>query len=119
MLDALMAATEKVVITYTGADERTGARRPPAVPLGELLDALDDTATTANGGPARSQVLVRHPLQPFDSRTVTPGALGRPGAVHLRPDGAARGPRGGRPAAPGSGVPAVAAAGARRAGTST
>ena len=48
MLDALMAATEKVVITYTGADERTGARRPPAVPLGELLDALDDTARTVD-----------------------------------------------------------------------
>jgi exodeoxyribonuclease V gamma subunit len=85
MLDALMAATDKIVITYTGADERTGARRPPAVPLGELLDALDDTATTANGGPARSQVLVRHPLQPYDSRTVTSGALGRPGPFTFDP----------------------------------
>ncbi|MEP6559943.1 MAG: exodeoxyribonuclease V subunit gamma [Nakamurella sp.] len=76
MLDALMAATEKVVITYTGADERTGARRPPAVPLGELLDTLDDTAATQTGDPARVQILVRHPLQPFDHRTVTPGELG-------------------------------------------
>ncbi len=79
MLDALLAATEHVVITYTGADERTGAVRPPAVPLGELLDALDDTAQTADGALARSQVLVRHPLQPFDARNVTPGALGAPG----------------------------------------
>jgi exodeoxyribonuclease V gamma subunit len=85
MLDALMAATEKVVITYTGADERTGAGRPPAVPLGELLDALDDTATTANGEPARSRVLIRHPLQPYDTRTVTPGALGRPGPFTFDP----------------------------------
>ena len=30
--------TERLVVLYTGADERTGARRPPAVPLGELLD---------------------------------------------------------------------------------
>ena len=29
------------MITYTGANEHTGAERPPAVPLGELLDALD------------------------------------------------------------------------------
>ena len=49
MLDAILAATEHLVITYTGADERTGAIRPPAVPLGELLDALDEIATTATG----------------------------------------------------------------------
>ena len=49
LLDAILAATEHLVITYTGADERTGAPRPPAVPLGELLDALDATATGADG----------------------------------------------------------------------
>jgi len=79
MLDAILAATEHLVITYTGADERTGFVRPPAVPLGELLDALDDTAHTADLGLARDQVLVRHPLQPFDARNVTAGALGAPG----------------------------------------
>jgi exodeoxyribonuclease V gamma subunit len=79
MLDAILAATEHLVITYTGADERTGALRPPAVPLGELLDALDDTAVTTDGGSARDHALVRHPLQPFDARNVTPGALGVPG----------------------------------------
>ena len=78
-LDALLAATDTVVITYTGADERTNARQPPAVPLGELLDTLDDTAVTEKGAPARDQVLIRHPLQPFDARTVTPGELGRTG----------------------------------------
>ncbi len=79
MLDAILAATEHLVLTYTGADERTGAARPPAVPLGELLDALDETARTADGGAARDQVLVRHPLQSFDTRNVTPGQLGSPG----------------------------------------
>ncbi len=43
LLDAVCAATEKLVITYTGADEHTGQPRPPAVPLAELLDALDQT----------------------------------------------------------------------------
>ncbi len=41
LLDAIMAATETLVVTYTGADEHTGASVPPAVPLGEILDALD------------------------------------------------------------------------------
>ncbi|SDO60438.1 DNA helicase/exodeoxyribonuclease V, gamma subunit [Nakamurella panacisegetis] len=80
MLDAILATTEHLVITYTGADERTGAVRPPAVPLGELMDSLDETAVAADGSPVLNQVLVRHPLQPFDAKNVIPGALGRPGA---------------------------------------
>ena len=74
LLDAVCAATDKLVITYTGANEHTGKDRPPAVPLMELLDALD--ATT--GQQVRDRILTRHPLQPFDIRNVTPGALGVP-----------------------------------------
>ncbi len=65
LLDAILAASERLVVTYSGANETTGQPRPPAVPLGELLDALDDTAT---GG--RSRALVRHPLQSFDARNL-------------------------------------------------
>jgi exodeoxyribonuclease V gamma subunit len=72
LLDAISAATETLVITYTGRGEHTGAARPPAVPLGELLDALDTTAAT----PVRSDVLVEHPLQPFDEANLVPGRLG-------------------------------------------
>lgn len=75
LLDALLAAGERLVITYTGATEHTGAERPPAVPLGELLDALDRTAA----GPVRDAVVVRHPLQSYDVRNHEPGALGAPG----------------------------------------
>ncbi len=77
LLDAVLAAGETLVITYTGANEHTGARRPPAVPLGEILDALDRTAT----GPVRERVLRRHPLQSHDVRNFQPGRLtvtGRP-----------------------------------------
>ncbi|CAN5676803.1 exodeoxyribonuclease V subunit gamma [soil metagenome] len=93
-LDAILAAEETLVVTYTGANEHTGAERPPAVPLGELLDALDRTATvsgvvptssTSRGGAtsrdgAANRVVVRHPLQPFDVRNLVPGELvgGRP-----------------------------------------
>jgi exodeoxyribonuclease V gamma subunit len=71
-LDAILAAKETLVVTYTGANEHTGAERPPSVPLGELLDALDRTAAAG----IRDRVLVRHPLQPFDARNLVPGALG-------------------------------------------
>ena len=74
LLDAIGAAGEKLVITYTGADEYTGQSRPPCVPLAEILDALDRTTPA----PVREHVVVAHPLQPFDRRNVTPGALGEP-----------------------------------------
>ncbi len=67
-LDAICAAQEHLVITYTGADPRSGAEVPPCVPLGELLDALDATAVGPDGRPAREHVVVHHPLQPFDPR---------------------------------------------------
>ena len=69
LLDAVMAAKEHLIVTYSGADEVSGRPRPPAVPLGELLDAIE---TTAPGASAR--VVHRHPLQPFDSRNFVPGA---------------------------------------------
>ncbi len=79
-LDAICAAQEHLVITYTGADPRTGAEVPPCVPLGELLDAIDAAALGAQGRPAREEVVIRHPLQPFDARNFTASALGRTGA---------------------------------------
>jgi exodeoxyribonuclease V gamma subunit len=61
LLDALVAATDKLIITYTGRDERTNVERPPAVPVGELLDMIERTAPGHD-------VTVEHPLQPFDPR---------------------------------------------------
>jgi exodeoxyribonuclease V gamma subunit len=79
LLDAIMAATDYLVITYAGADERTNQQRPPCVPLGDLLDTVDAMAVTGAGDPAHTQVRVQHPLQPFDRRNFLPGALGSPG----------------------------------------
>lgn len=70
-LDAVLAAGERLVVLYTGADERTGAERPPSVPLGELLDVVEQMGAT--------DVVVRHPLQPFDARNFEPATLGDPG----------------------------------------
>ena len=79
-LDAVTAAGEHLVVVYSGADERTGAARPPAVPVAELLDALDQVAAgTFDGRPVREKVVVHHPLQNVDERAFTPGALNRAG----------------------------------------
>lgn len=94
LLDAVMATTQTLVITYTGREEIRGEPRPPAVPLSELLDAADITMAE----PVRDQVHVQHPLQPFDARNFTPGALGHSGpfsfdTASLTGAQAARGPR--------------------------
>ncbi len=74
LLDAVLAAGDHLVITYTGRDERSNLPRPPAVPVGELLDLVDRTVR-ASEGPASEAVMVKHPLQPFDARNYEPGRL--------------------------------------------
>ena len=55
LLDALLAARDRLIVTYTGKDERTNTPRPPAVPVGELLDVVDRTVRTADAArPART-----------------------------------------------------------------
>jgi exodeoxyribonuclease V gamma subunit len=68
LLDALHAARERLVIVAQGRNEATNEHVPPAAPLAELLEALDLTAATAEGGSAAAAVTVQHPLQPFDRR---------------------------------------------------
>ena len=55
LLDALLAATEHLVITFEGRDQHLNQRRPPAVPVAELLDVVDKTVrlTDPAGRPAR------------------------------------------------------------------
>ena len=84
-LDAILAAGEKLVITYSGASEHSGQPRPPSVPLGEVLDVLE--RMTAPGEMHR--VHRRHPLQPFaEANFVEPrfsfDAASRRGAEALR-----------------------------------
>jgi exodeoxyribonuclease V gamma subunit len=100
-LDAVTAVGEHLVVLYSGADERTGAGRPPAVPVSELLDALEAAAAREDAGPVRDQLVVRHPLQVVDERNFTPAALGRSGPFSFDATGhraalAGRGERTGR-----------------------
>ncbi|WP_280236666.1 exodeoxyribonuclease V subunit gamma [Nocardia cyriacigeorgica] len=64
LLDAIMAAGERLVLLHTGSDPVSGAPRPPAVPVAELLDVLRAHVGAAGMG----EVVTRHPLQSFDRR---------------------------------------------------
>lgn len=59
LLDATMSAIDRLVVLYTGNDPVTGLRRPPAVPVGELMDSANDML-------ADGSVLRVHPLHAFD-----------------------------------------------------
>lgn len=61
LLDAVLAAGDNLIVTYSGGDELTNATIPPAVPVAELCDTVE----TLVGREAMSAVVTRHPLQSF------------------------------------------------------
>lgn len=69
LLDAIMSATDHLVITYTGANETTNQPKPPSVPLQELIDALVRMTDSAG-------ITIHHPLQPFAAANFTPVLTG-------------------------------------------
>ena len=72
LLDALMAAQDRVVITYTGRDPRTNTEYPPAVPVSELLEVVSAMV----GEDAASGIVIHHSLQSFGPEVFTSGRLG-------------------------------------------
>ncbi len=67
-LDALLAARQKLVLSYVGRSSKDNTERAPSPVLAELLDCLDQTATTPDGRSVREHVLVDHPLQSWSPR---------------------------------------------------
>lgn len=76
-LDVLMAARERLHLTYVGRSQKDDSECAPSVVLAELLDFLDATCTTGEtvapkGKPrpvhAREWLRVEHPLQPWSVR---------------------------------------------------
>jgi exodeoxyribonuclease V gamma subunit len=67
-LEALMAARERLIVTYVGQGIRDNDVRPPSVVVSELLDALDETFCTDGEAGVKQLVEVVHPLQAFSPR---------------------------------------------------
>lgn len=67
-LEALLAARDRLLITYVGQRIHDSTVLPPSVVVDELLDAIDRAAVDPTGRPARARIVCRHPLQPFSPR---------------------------------------------------
>ncbi|MGB7963264.1 MAG: exodeoxyribonuclease V subunit gamma [Propionicimonas sp.] len=76
LLDALHAVRQTLIVIARGRSEATNEEVPLAAPIQELLDALNDTATTRDGKPAGLAVTAQHPLQPFDAKYFDPTVAG-------------------------------------------
>lgn len=66
-LETLMAARQRLHLSWIGRDERDGSARSPSALLAELLATLDAMHGIVETTAPRPW-LVEHPLQPFDSR---------------------------------------------------
>ena len=63
LLETLLSTRQQLEIFTTSRAPRDGTKRPPAVPVSELMDVLERMSPGA-----RKRVLVEHPLQPHDPR---------------------------------------------------
>ena len=75
LLDAVMAAEQHLIVTYSGRDELTNADLPPAVPIAELEDTLREMV----GLDGRRRLMTTHKLQAFSEDNFTAAAPGVPG----------------------------------------
>jgi exodeoxyribonuclease V gamma subunit len=67
-LEALLAARERLYISYVGRDVRDDSEKPPSVFISELLDCIDSMCKTSGNGPPSNALTIVHPLQAFSTR---------------------------------------------------
>lgn len=78
LLDALLAAQERLIITCNGADLTTNKTVPFVVALSELLDVVRSTVVLReddDGAYEGAPVVIRHPRHGFDERALADGGL--------------------------------------------
>ncbi len=67
-LEAMLSARENLLISYVGRNLKDNSEIPPSVLVSELLDYLErGFAVEAEGTEIKSQLVVEHRLQPFNT----------------------------------------------------
>jgi exodeoxyribonuclease V gamma subunit len=82
-LECLLAARERLLVTYVGQSSRDNSPLPPSVVVSEVLDTLAESCRLEEGedprpegndpGAVAERFVVLHPLQPFSPRYFDPG----------------------------------------------
>jgi exodeoxyribonuclease V gamma subunit len=78
LLDAVLAAGQRLVICSTGHDLRTNADVPPTVALAELVDVIDATFAPSSPSTSRAseELAIDHPRHAWSQLNFRPGAFG-------------------------------------------
>ncbi len=66
-LETLLAARQRLILSYVGFSHQDGTPRAPSVVLSELLEQVDRTFTTDDGRPASAHLRTEHRLHSFDA----------------------------------------------------
>jgi exodeoxyribonuclease V gamma subunit len=67
-LDALLAAEDRLIVTWCGRSQKDNTERAPSIVIDALLEACRETFLLPGGDDPANALVVRHPLQPFDAR---------------------------------------------------
>ena len=88
LLEEVLAAGDRLIVTTTGRDPATNAEVPLPVVLSELLEELEPTGPGDDSLPGGG-ALITHPRHDFDSVNFQPGALAADGPWSFSPIGLA------------------------------
>ena len=75
LLEAVLAARERLVLIREGNDVRTNQKVPRAVPVAELVDTVLASVHPDHREAVAGRLEVRHPRQAFDESAFRPGAV--------------------------------------------
>lgn len=74
-LETLLAARDRLLLTWVGRSQQDGSPCAPSVVVSELLDVLERGFLPPDAIPLRDQLVVEHRLQPFHPSYFGPGPL--------------------------------------------